>query len=101
MAGTMRGNDNKLQSRIFPRLTTTARYATFPAMQQQVVLTKQQQIIQIGLGEPLQGFLERRYVQEGKTLAEIGDELDIRLSTVSRWLWQFGIVARRPGRRAA
>lgn len=65
-------------------------------------MTKQQQLIQMGLrGESLGAFLERRYVQEGATLAEIGDDLGIRLSTVSRWLWQFGIAARRPGPRRA
>lgn len=71
-------------------------------MQQQVpVLTKQQQLCQIRLGEPLVDYLERRYIREGLTLAEVADELDLVPSTVSKWLWNLGIEARKPGRRAA
>jgi len=64
-------------------------------------LTKAQIVVQLELGEPLGEYLSRRYHGEGATLAEIADALGIKVSTASRWLWQFGIAARRPGRRAA
>jgi len=64
-------------------------------------LTKAQIVVQMELGEPLGEYLNRRYHAEGATLAEIADALRIEISTASRWLGQFGIAARRPGRRAA
>lgn len=71
-------------------------------MQQQVVvLTKAQQLLQHRLGESLPTFLERRYITEGKTLAEVAVELGVTPGAISRWLWQFGIVARPSGQRPA
>lgn len=51
------------------------------------------------LGEPLEAFLERRYVEEGKTQREIGVELGVNDSTVNRWMAALGIEARFPGQR--
>lgn len=53
------------------------------------------------LGEPLEDFLRRRYHDEGKTLRQIGDELDIDAGTVSRWMRTLGVEARFPGPRRA
>jgi DNA-binding MarR family transcriptional regulator len=51
------------------------------------------------IGEPLETFLERRYVDEGKTQREIGEELGVDDSTVNRWMAALGIEARFPGQR--
>lgn len=68
-------------------------------MQQQVlILTKQQQLLQARLGEPLVEFLQRRYLEDGRTLSQVAEEIGVGSGTVSRWLWQLGIEARRPGR---
>jgi hypothetical protein len=68
-------------------------------MQQQVlILTAAQQRLQARLGEPLEGYLRRRYLKDGLTLAELATELDFDISALSRWLGQFGIEARRRGR---
>jgi hypothetical protein len=68
--------------------------------QQVLILTKFQQQIQAGLGEPLVEFLRRRYIDEELTLAQVAAELDVGAGTLSRWLVQLGIEARRPGRKA-
>lgn len=64
-------------------------------------LTRSQIVAQAEVGEPLGQYLNRRYHTQGATLAEIAADLRIEISTASRWLAQFGIAARRPGRRAA
>jgi hypothetical protein len=75
-------------------------------MQQQVlILTKQQQILQAALGEPLEDYLRRRYVDDGLSLEQLADALagatrsdPLVIGTLSRWLGQLGVTARRPGR---
>lgn len=57
------------------------------------------QVTEHRLGEPLEAYLERRYVREGVTLAVIAEELGINVSTASRWMAQLGVEARFPGQR--
>lgn len=55
------------------------------------------QVLQARLGRPLEVVVEELYVDQQKTLAEVATQLGIGESTLSRWLPQLGIVARRPG----
>jgi DNA-binding NarL/FixJ family response regulator len=67
--------------------------------QKSVLLTRAMQVIEQQLGEPLEGFLRRRYEVEGRTTVEIAEELDVNSGTVSRWMAHFGIPARLTGSR--
>jgi hypothetical protein len=68
-------------------------------MQQQVVLlTRDQQILQARLGEPLEAWLRRRYLDDKLTLREMAAEIGFGVPSLSRWLRQFAIEARRQGR---
>lgn len=69
-------------------------------MQQQVLKTRAMQILEGRLGEPLEVFIRRRYVDEGATLRDVADELGLSVGTVSRWLPQLGVPARFPGQRS-
>lgn len=57
------------------------------------------QVLQAELGRPLEDVIRERYVDEGATLQELADELGVGESTLSRWLTQLGIQARRQGTR--
>jgi DNA-binding transcriptional regulator LsrR (DeoR family) len=52
------------------------------------------------LGRPLEVELRRLYWDEGLTLAQIGVDLGVDATTVSRWMAALGIEARFPGQRA-
>lgn len=45
-------------------------------------------------GQPIEEVLRIRFVDEGKTLYEIADELDIAYRTVLKWLNLAGIYSR-------
>lgn len=69
-------------------------------MQQKSVLkTRAMQVIEFRLGEPLEQFLRRRYIDEDRTTVEIAEELDVNSGTVSRWMAHFSIPARLHGPR--
>ena len=67
--------------------------------QKSVLLTRAMQLIEIDLGESLETFLRRRYLDEGRTTVEIAEELNVNSGTVSRWMAHFGIPARLHGSR--
>lgn len=67
--------------------------------QKSVLRTKAMQVIEHQLGEPLEAFLRRRYLEEGRTTVEIAVELNVNNGTVSRWMAHFGIPARLTGSR--
>lgn len=47
-------------------------------------------------GEPIESLLRRLYIDEGKTLAEVGEVLGLTESGVFRWMERFGIPRRSP-----
>jgi hypothetical protein len=53
--------------------------------------TRDQQLLEHRVGEPLQIALHRRYVIERRNQEQIAAEWGIEQSTVSRWLRRFGI----------
>lgn len=55
------------------------------------------QVLEARLGRPMDQILRELYVDQGKTLEEVGTELGITKGAVSRWLEKFGIPARRSG----
>lgn len=61
--------------------------------------TKAMLVLEHRLGEPMEDYLRRRYLDEGATTNQIGDELGLNNATVSRWLGSLGIEARFPGQR--
>lgn len=62
--------------------------------------TKAMLVIEHRLGEPIEAYLHRRYILDGLTTVQIGDELGLNNGTVSKWLGFAGIEARFPGQRA-
>jgi len=52
-------------------------------------------LIEMERGEPIEQLLRRLYIDEDKTVIEIGQELGIAFTTVARWLRQFGIPRRQ------
>ena len=81
-------------------MTTDALYSIIPVVQQQVLKSKAMQVVEHRLGETLESYFQRRYVEDGVTLAVIADELGIQVSTTSRWMAQLGMGARLIGQRA-
>lgn len=65
------------------------------------IKTRGMQLMERQLGEPIEVYLRRRYIEEGSTTEEVGTELGLNAATVSRWLAQLGIQARLPGQRVA
>jgi hypothetical protein len=53
------------------------------------------------LGRPIEEYLHEQYVVGGRTTAEIGIDLGVHPSTVTRWMALLGIEARFPGPRRA
>lgn len=51
------------------------------------------------LGEPIESYLQRRYIGDGATTQVIADDLGVNVGTVSRWLALVGIDARLTGQR--
>jgi hypothetical protein len=67
--------------------------------QKSVLRTKAMQVIEHQLGEPLEVYLRRQYLDEWLTTAEIAAALNVNNGTVSRWMAHFGIPARLHGAR--
>jgi len=65
------------------------------------IKTRPMQVMERRIGRPLEEFLSERYLTEGKTTYEIGAELDVHPSTITRWMAVLGIEARFPGPRKA
>jgi transposase-like protein len=57
------------------------------------------QILEGRLGRPLEDLLRERYERDGRTVAEVADELGVDKGTVSRWMRDLGIEARLFGPR--
>lgn len=57
------------------------------------------QILEARFGKPTEEILHDLYIVQGKTLEEVGAELQITPGAVSRWLAWASIEARRPGPR--
>lgn len=71
-------------------------------MEQQVVYrTREMQDIEAAWGEPMGDILRRLYVDEGLTVAQVGERLGQTKGTISRWLERFGIQTRGHGWRGA
>jgi hypothetical protein len=64
-----------------------------------ILKTKTMQIVEYRLGEPIELYLRRRYIDEGETLATIAADLGLVAPTLSRWLAALGIEARISGQR--
>jgi hypothetical protein len=60
-------------------------------------LTGPMQRVEARLGRPLREYLAEQYAV--KTLAEIGEELGVGESAVSRWMDRLGLERRFPGQR--
>lgn len=65
------------------------------------IKTRPMLVIERRLERSLEEFLTERYITQGKTQAEIGDEIGVHPSTVMRWMALLGIEARFPGPRKA
>ena len=63
------------------------------------IKTRPMQVVERRLQRPLEQFLAERYITEGRTQAEIGEEIGVHPTTVTRWMQLLGIEARFPGPR--
>lgn len=52
------------------------------------------QLVEHAHGEPIERLLERLYVHEGLTQAQIADQLGVGLRSVVRWMATAGIPTR-------
>jgi hypothetical protein len=62
-------------------------------------LTGSMETVERRLDQPLGEWLRKRYLSDGQTTLQIGQELGLHNVTVSRWLRWFGIEVRFPGQR--
>lgn len=67
--------------------------------EQVVYRSKEMQRVEARYGRPLGELLNEWYHDEGLTLVEIGERLDLTKGAVSRWLERFGVETRRGGPR--
>lgn len=66
------------------------------------IRTRAQQIVEARLGEPVEAYIARRYLDDGLTQQQIADELGVSRASVVRWMPALDIPTRgRGGRRAA
>lgn len=65
------------------------------------IKTRPMLVLERRLGEALEAFLEREYIQHSRTMLDIADELGVHESTVQRYMSMLGIEARFPGPRTA
>lgn len=63
------------------------------------IKSRPMQVVERRIGRELVEFLTERYITEGKTQREIGEEVGVHESTITRWMAQLGIEARFPGPR--
>jgi transposase len=63
------------------------------------VKTRPMQVVEQKLGRPLEEYLTEQYTRAGRSTYEIGEELDVHPSTVTRWMQLLHIKARFPGPR--
>jgi hypothetical protein len=61
--------------------------------------TKAMLVMEHRLGEPIEVYLERRYIRDGLTTVQIADELGVDKGTISRWMSTVGVAARLTGQR--
>lgn len=65
------------------------------------ILTQHQQRVAAERGRDLGDDLHDLYITRGLNLRDLATELGIDKATAQRWLYQFGIDLRAPGRRAS
>jgi transposase len=63
------------------------------------IKTRPMQVVEQRLGRPLEEYLADRYTRDGLSTYEIGAEIDVHPSTVTRWMALLRIEARFPGPR--
>jgi hypothetical protein len=56
--------------------------------------TRAMQLAEIRLGRDLRGYLIEEYIEKGRRLRDIADDLECDTGTVSRWMVHFGISTR-------
>lgn len=54
------------------------------------------QLVEIRHGQPIDHLLSRLYVDEGKTMGEVAEMLDVDEATISRWMERMNIPVRAP-----
>jgi transposase len=57
------------------------------------------QVVEGRIGEPLEAYLRRKYLDDGLTDREIGPLLGVDYSTIARWRAHFDIEGRAMGPR--
>ncbi len=65
------------------------------------IKTRSMLVMERRLGEPIEAYLQRRYLDDGVTTHVIAHELGLNNGTIFRWMAQLGIEARFPGQRGA
>lgn len=63
------------------------------------IKSRPMQVVERRIGRELAEFLTERYITEGRTQREIGEEVGVHETTITRWMAQLGIEARFPGPR--
>ena len=59
-------------------------------------MTNLQKLIEKLIGEDLKEYIRRNYVEEGKTLEEIGESLGVSFKSIHRWVNEFEFHQKRP-----
>lgn len=66
-----------------------------------ILKSRQEQLVEIRFGEPVEALLRRLYIEEGLTQEQIAERLGVGRRSIIRWFGKYGLVGRHPRDRVA
>ena len=64
-------------------------------MSSQTTKTNKMLVVEVRLGEPLEVWLRRRYIVDGRSIKALATDLGVSTATVWHWILFFGLPRRK------